>query len=299
MKQPMIVLLWVATASNGSYYIDLTSRAETARGDGRYADAARAYMELFERDPAYATTPSLRYNAACFYALAGEPDAAFEQLSQALEHGYVELEEMLADKDLASLHDDPRWQRAIARVRARLAGIDTVLRAELLSMRDRDRALRRDGSMEGSEEMRRVDADNRARLKAIIREHGWPTESLVGADGAGAAWLIAQHADDDPEFQKGCLGRMRKAVAEGEAEGPLLAYLVDRVRTNAGQKQLYGTQFHLVDGRRRPRPIEDPVRVDERRREVGLMPLSEYAAQMEHYFPPPQPEPEVASEREP
>jgi hypothetical protein len=35
---------------------------------------------------------------------------------------------------------------------------------------------------------------NTARLKAVVVDHGWPGRSLVGEDGAHAAWLILQHA---------------------------------------------------------------------------------------------------------
>ena len=47
-----------------------------------------------------------------------------------------------------------------------------------------------------------VDAVHTARLKAIVAAHGWPTVAQVGQDGADAAWLLAQHADKDPAFQR-------------------------------------------------------------------------------------------------
>ncbi|HED66179.1 MAG TPA: hypothetical protein ENJ09_11565, partial [Planctomycetes bacterium] len=43
--------------------------------------------------------------------------------------------------------------------------------------------------------MRELDAAHAARLKEVLREHGWPGISLVGADGSSAAFLIVQHAD--------------------------------------------------------------------------------------------------------
>jgi hypothetical protein len=45
-----------------------------------------------------------------------------------------------------------------------------------------------------------------------------------------------------------------------------LAYLEDRARVNAGRPQLYGTQFTVTDGEFGPYTIEDPQRLEERRR---------------------------------
>lgn len=59
-----------------------------------------------------------------------------------------------------------------------------------------------------------------------------------------------------------------------------LAYLEDRVRVNAGQPQLYGTQYTVTDESIRPCPIEDPGRLDERRAQAGLEPFADYQARM-------------------
>ena len=74
-----------------------------------------------------------------------------------------------------------------------------------------------------------VRRDNRIALDRIIAEHGLPGLTLVGVDGQRAAWLIAQHADDDLQFQKNCLALIREAFVIGEAEGNALAYLTDRI----------------------------------------------------------------------
>lgn len=125
-----------------------------------------------------------------------------------------------------------------------------------------------------------ADASNRGWLRTIVDAHGWPPASRVGREGASQAWLLAQHADGDVDFQERCLGLMRVAVAAGEADPKDLAYLEDRVAVNRGRAQVYGTQFHEVDGELVPQPIEDPARVDERRAAVGLGPLAEYAELM-------------------
>lgn len=123
-----------------------------------------------------------------------------------------------------------------------------------------------------AEKLAAVDGKNRARLQEIVKEHGWPGISLVGKDGAHAAWLLVQHADADREFQKTCLARM-EAMPDGEVEKQSIAYLTDRVLVGEKKQQRYGTQ---MGNDFKPAPIEDPDNVDKRREEVGLPPLAEY-----------------------
>ncbi len=117
-----------------------------------------------------------------------------------------------------------------------------------------------------------VDIENREQLKEIVDRHGWPGRSLVGKDGAFAAWLLAQHSDLDPAFQKECLVLMEK-MPDGEIEDQHVAYLTDRILVAEKKPQRYGTQF---DEAFKPRPLEDPQNVDIRRAKVGLPPLDEY-----------------------
>ena len=93
--------------------------------------------------------------------------------------------------------------------------------------------------------MKAVDEDNTKWLKGIVEQHAWPTNTLVGKDGASAAWLLVQHADADPKFQRRCLDLMAK-LPKDEVSQSNLAYLTDRVLLAEGKKQLYGTQFTSV-----------------------------------------------------
>lgn len=161
------------------------------------------------------------------------------------------------------------------------------LRAELLSMMDTDqkawRATRRgDGrpmplyhsSHTAQNEVR---YRHTQRLRQIIADHGWPLISMVGRDGAQAAWLIAQHADHDVDFRRVVLGLMTAAAKQGQVSLADRAYLLDRVAVASGEPQLFGTQ--LIDGPNGQsvfHPIQRPEQVDSRRRAVGLMPLADY-----------------------
>lgn len=127
-----------------------------------------------------------------------------------------------------------------------------------------------------------VDQKNTNKLKLIIKKVGWPGISLVGKRGAQGAWLIAQHAVHDPDFQKKCLNLLLKGVNEGEVERKHWAYLLDRIRVREGKKQIYGTQFKGdKDGNQSPYPIIDPSNLNQRRAEVGLESFAEYKRKME------------------
>jgi hypothetical protein len=165
--------------------------------------------------------------------------------------------------------------------------VNEALAGELAAMVERDQELRNRIVAKPGErpqmtnddmmEMARVDVANTDRLREIVDEFGWPGRSLVGAEGARHAWLLAQHADKQLDFQRRVLALLEDAVAAGEAKPKHLAYLADRVRIAEGRKQLYGTQMYGgPDAELAPFPIEDESRVDQRRAEVGLEPLSEY-----------------------
>ncbi len=126
-----------------------------------------------------------------------------------------------------------------------------------------------------------VDKRNTERMKAIVAKFGWPTKGMVGSDGTRAAWLLVQHADHDVAFQRQCLTLLLQHKDSGEVKLPNIAYLTDRVAVNEGKPQTYGTQFHVVEGVRQPRPMHDPDTVDARRKSMELSTLKEYAEFMD------------------
>lgn len=119
-----------------------------------------------------------------------------------------------------------------------------------------------------------VRSRNQARLAEILAEHGWPGKSLVGEDGARAAWLIAQHADLDPALQQRCLELLREAFRWREAGVSELAYLTDRILRNAHEAQMYGTQ-----GVGATSPA-DEARIDANRKAIGLEPWRSYVEKL-------------------
>jgi hypothetical protein len=133
--------------------------------------------------------------------------------------------------------------------------------------------------------MQEADVRHTARMKQILAMHGWPGRSLVGEDGAHAAWLLVQHADE--QFMADSLSLMEQAVLKDEASRKDYAYLLDRVRMKQGKPQVYGTQFVSgPDGMPVLYPIEAAEHVDERRRAIGLPPMAEYEKKIREVYTP-------------
>jgi hypothetical protein len=158
------------------------------------------------------------------------------------------------------------------------------LRAELLAMAAEDRRVRTELAGRGElfqagyhPQMEEVHRRHAARLRIILVEHGWPDQDMVGADGAEAGWLIAQHAVADPELQREVLQHLERLAEGGSVPRWQAALLEDRIRFFEGRPQRYGTQFDWDEtGQLSPVPaIEKPDEVDARRRAVGLEPLAQ------------------------
>jgi hypothetical protein len=193
------------------------------------------------------------------------------------------------------------WRRGIIALAAVLGGAcashssgasasapatDAVLRTELLRRVSADQAVReqfasafREGKQPDSAivaRMRGVDADNTRWLAEVIGHRGWLGPSVVGQDGADAAFLLVQHADADTAFQARVLPLLAQAYRTGQATGQQFALLTDRLAVARGTPQVYGTQVALVSGRAVLKPILDSAGIDARRASVGLPPLRVY-----------------------
>jgi len=174
--------------------------------------------------------------------------------------------------------------------------LNEALRRELLAMRQEDRRVRTEladaGELGGPyvPRMEEVQTSNAARLRALISEHGWPVEDIAGKDGSEAAWLIAQHAVGEPEFQRMTLSLLQAAAAARTIPAWHAAFLEDRVAMQEGRPQRFGTQWmdDPRDGLIRPWNLAEPENVNPLRASVGLDPLR----------PIPKPGPELSSEEQ-
>ncbi|CAN5922857.1 hypothetical protein BH11MYX3_BH11MYX3_39300 [soil metagenome] len=231
----------------------------------RAAHAAQQWAACAERFSALAATVATSqrattlHAAARCHALAGAPDLAFRTLDAAIAAGLITVSEVKTDRELASLHGDPRWSPMLA----------SLQRAATVSERGlRDPALRRRLlALAADTDVLRT---SRA-FAAILAKGGWPTPGRVGSDGTHAAAVIAARAD--LRIQDDVLARVKPTT---EIDGADYAILYDRAALARQQPQRYGTQFIGID----PAPLEDRANVDARRAEVGLPPLYEVRAEL-------------------
>jgi len=127
--------------------------------------------------------------------------------------------------------------------------------------------------------MVRVDHMSTDFVKHLLDQIGWPDPRVWGEDVEDKAWLLVQHADDDPVFQHAALKLIGDAAAKGAATGRDYAYLDDRLLVHDNRPQEFGTQGTCVDGEFKARLIRDEADVDARRKSMGLGPLVDYERQ--------------------
>lgn len=120
------------------------------------------------------------------------------------------------------------------------------------------------------------------RLSQIFEQYGFAGFDLVGENGSRDFWLMVQHSDHVPEFQEAVLEQMKVEVDKGNASSSNYGLLVDRVKLNTGQPQVYGTQvdYNWETCQAFPKNLKDSVNVNQRREAIGLPPLEEYLNQM-------------------
>lgn len=108
-------------------------------------------------------------------------------------------------------------------------------------------------------------------LESIFKQYGWPKISVFDVIPCDNFWLLVQH--QPPAVQEEMLPALKNAVDAGEASAANYAYLFDRVQTNEGKPQHWGTQAKCDNGHAVLYPIDDMPNVNERRKSVGLGPL--------------------------
>ncbi len=252
-----------------------------------FAGAAERYLRIIDAGTKWPTVP---YNAACCFARLARSDEAFKYLELAVQMGWSDAEHIKGDSDFESIHSDKRWDEIVRlcegqQEKSRESIANPELYAELMKRMktDQDARLAKPPNVI---QMTLIDRDNTAWMKNVIEKHGWPGYAMVGREGAQAAWLLVQHADRDPDFQRRCLELLKQAHKKEDASADHVAYLTDRVLVAEGKPQVYGTQFHAVNGKQQPFPIENEAEVDQRRAAMGLEPIAVYAEQIRSQYGP-------------
>ena len=162
------------------------------------------------------------------------------------------------------------------------------LKSELVRMVEEERRLNEELANNGSlyegypPRIRELHLNQANELERIVETVGWPKSSMVGKEGADAAWLILQHSISRPDFIKKCFPIFQSAANEEEASARHLSCLIDGICYFSRKPQVYGNYFDWNEnGEFGPWIIEDPDNVNERRAQVGLNTLEERIKEME------------------
>ena len=281
------------SAQLGEEYSIFVREAEKLYQEKQFKQSADAYQNAFSAAAGKGYMPD-RYNAACSHALAAESDSAFAQLWKIATKGnYQNIDHMLQDTDLNSLHQYSDWEKICAAVRknkeAAEANLNRPLAAFLDSIHNEDQKYR-----QKIKEVREVhgwdsphmqdlwktiaekDSLNVIAVSKVLDEHGWLGSDVVGQKGNSCLFLVIQHAPLATQLKY--LPRMREAVEKGNAQAGSLALLEDRTALRQGKRQIYGSQVGTDPETKEMYvlPLEDPDNVDKRRASVGLQPLANY-----------------------
>lgn len=270
-------------------YQNYTNNARAAFNKKDYATAIQQFKLAFKINR---TKSGDLYDAACIAALAGDKQRALTWLEASIEQGWTDLAHLNADSDLVSLHNEARWKTLTNKLAQKNAELeknyDQNLKAQLERIYTDDRGLRQQiqgvqqkfglnsPELNGlGDEINKKDDANLIEVEQILKEHGWLGPQQVGRRASQTIFLVIQHAS--PETRVKYLPMMRQAIKEKKASNGDLALLIDRINTEAGLKQIYGSQLRgKVEGGYELFPIDDPDHLDQRRAEMGLDPIAGY-----------------------
>ena len=226
------------------------------------------------------------YNLAICYMAKNKTDSVCFYLLRSLISNPYFNRLMLSDSDFDKLHGLPCWERITDKIDSVfLTTIPNVskpkLGIELFHVFVLDQKARGYGLKFPDKSLMNVDTLNIIRVEEIIKEHGWPTYSMVGKVAADGAFMVIQHSDT--QIQKKYLDQLLDVAKKKEASSESVALLQDRIMSNEFHYQIYGTQvFKMQDPKTGKMskytyyPIHDEVNVDKRRKEMGLIPLKDY-----------------------
>ncbi|MCH2085214.1 MAG: hypothetical protein MK226_22710 [Saprospiraceae bacterium] len=115
-------------------------------------------------------------------------------------------------------------------------------------------------------------------VAGIIDRYGWLGISQVGRRANTALWAVLQHGTLASKKKYAPL--LKESVLNSESQPQHYARLIDRMLINNGEPQLYGTQ---IDYEPAENPIffsiKEPEFINQRRAEIGLPDIQQFAKQ--------------------
>jgi hypothetical protein len=289
-------------------YYRLIKKADSLFQFKNYKAAAFTYSDAF-MTLGWKGIVKDRYNAACAWAMADYPDSAIFNLERiAYKVAYSDITRVSTDKNLNSLYSHKKWKPILNKIKANFDSVSAInskldknLIRKLDSLAKEDQKWRnlltryhnnnipKDSVNRKTltKNMVKTDSMNSLEIRRIFYKYGFPNFDLVGQTGSEDFFIVVQHQDKFPVFQDSVLTSMKIEAEKGKASWANYAYLIDRVKINTGQLQIYGTQMQInkSNSSYEPKPVVEPDKLNVRRISVGLNTIEEYIAIMnEVYF---------------
>jgi hypothetical protein len=235
------------------------------------------------------------YNITCVLSRVGQQDSALKYLKQAVVDCQDISGEALSDPDLIGLRKASGWPQLENLI------ISNYCRGNNITIKDleyaktlwymgaKDQAYYKDIELAEAKigksssvvmalwDLKRIiNEENQSQMEALIQKKGWPKISDVGTGPANTAFLIMQHAD--LKLQQKYLPLLESLCKKGEAQWQQYALMYDRIQTDLGKPQRYGSQvtYNSKSAKYELLLLESPSNVDEWRENFGMQPLSEY-----------------------
>ena len=212
---------------------------------------------------------------------------AFKNIDSLVYEDYF-LDDILTDKNFSKLHRQKEWEKIEKRIKTIKSNYNNEVRSKLIKVRDKDQSIRlillevrksNDSTliMKVHNKMKLIDEESATIVAKIIDEFGWLGSNKIGSEANQTLFLGIQHIDD-LIVQNKYLPILKEAVKNGSAEPWHFAFLTDRILMNQGNKQVYGTQIIMSKKSENSYvvPLQNPDKVDELRKELGLEPLNDY-----------------------
>ncbi|MCU0407838.1 MAG: hypothetical protein MUD02_02720 [Bacteroidales bacterium] len=306
MKKSELILLFSGLALSSLLYSQPPlppggNRGDSLRNEGDLPGAIAEYRKMHSAKPGDRT---ITYNFACLFSLGKQVDSCYRYLDLWVKSA-ASLDALM-DPDLINARKDKRWTDFENRLLASVSAgggekiKDTGFASALWRLQAYDQAYftevgiaakkvgMKSSTVEAIWDLKAlINEKNQADLEALLTGKGWPKASEVGQDAVMAAYLVVQHSTSGLQYKY--LPDVKRSCEAGELPWERYALMYDRALHNDGKPQKYGTHTLYNEKTRLPElyPLQDPSKVDEWRRELGMEPLSAYLSKYGIKWEPP------------
>ena len=276
------------------------SIADSLREEGDLNGAIQEYKKMYVSDP---KDQNNIYNYSCALSAIRQKDSSLKYLYLATKMDTSVI--ALIDPDFIPLKEDKAWDVfenklismltiknkkpfkdiAYAKTLWRMSALDQAYYSDIEIV---EKKIGANSSVAKDlwDLKRMINDKNQSELAILIEQKGWPKISNVGNRAATTAFIIIQHSD--LEKQKKYLPTIEKLCREKEADWSEYALMYDRIQVSENKPQKYGSQVKYNEQTKSYElyPLEDETKVDQWRKEIGMIALADYVATWNIQFKP-------------